>query len=37
MLLRASDGFQPVRKIGGTSKRVYVLTTSIFAGGGDES
>ena len=36
MLLRAGDGFQPVRKIGGANKRVYVLTAKIFDGGGDE-
>jgi uncharacterized protein (DUF927 family) len=36
MLLRAGDGFQPVRKIDGANKRVYVLTASIFAGCGDE-
>jgi uncharacterized protein (DUF927 family) len=33
LIERASDGFQPVRKIGGTNKRVYVLTARIFAGG----
>jgi len=36
MLLRAADGFQPVRKIDGGSKRVYVVTANIFDGGGDE-
>ena len=36
MLLRASDGFQPVRKIGGANKRVYSVTASIFAGGNDK-
>jgi putative DNA primase/helicase len=36
MLLRAADGFQPVRKIDGASKRVYVVTANIFDGGGDE-
>lgn len=36
MLLRATDGFQPVRKIGGANKRVYVLTAKIFDGGDDE-
>jgi uncharacterized protein (DUF927 family) len=30
---RAGDGFQPVRRIGGASKRVYVVTARIFAGG----
>ena len=37
MLLRAADGFQPVRKIEGANKRVYILTASIFDGGGDEA
>jgi putative DNA primase/helicase len=36
MLLRAGDGFQPVVKIEGTTKRVYIVTASIFDGGGDE-
>lgn len=36
MLLRGGDGFQPVRKIDGANKRVYVVTANIFAGGGDE-
>jgi len=36
MLERAGDGFQPVRKIGGVNKRVYVITASIFDGGGNE-
>ncbi len=36
MLLRAGDGFQPVRKIGGANKRVYVVNSRIFDGGGDE-
>jgi putative DNA primase/helicase len=36
MLLRAGDGFQPVRKIEGSNKRVYVLTASIFDGGEHE-
>jgi putative DNA primase/helicase len=36
MLLRAGDGFQPVRKIGGANRRVCVLTVNIFDGGGDE-
>jgi hypothetical protein len=35
MLLRAGDGFQPVRKIDGANKRIYVLTASIFDGGDD--
>jgi putative DNA primase/helicase len=37
MLLRAADGFQPVRKIGGANKRVCIVTANIFAGGSDES
>jgi uncharacterized protein (DUF927 family) len=36
MLQRAGDGFQPVRKIDGASKRVYVVTAKIFDGGADE-
>jgi putative DNA primase/helicase len=28
MLLRAADGFQPVRKIDGANKRVYILTAN---------
>jgi putative DNA primase/helicase len=36
MLLRAGDGFQPVRKIAGANKRVYILTASIFDGGENE-
>jgi hypothetical protein len=36
MLLRAGDGFQPVRKIDGASKRVCIVTANIFDGGGDE-
>jgi putative DNA primase/helicase len=36
MLLRAGDGFQPVRKIDGANKRVYVVAASIFDGGGNE-
>jgi putative DNA primase/helicase len=36
MLQRAGDGFQPVRKIDGANKRVYVVTAKIFDGGGDE-
>jgi putative DNA primase/helicase len=35
MLLRTGDGFQPVRKIDGANKRVYVVTADIFAGGSD--
>jgi hypothetical protein len=35
-LLRAGDGFQPVRKIDGANKRVYVVAASIFDGGGNE-
>ena len=34
LIERASDGFQPVRRIGGSNKRVYVLNARIFAGGG---
>jgi putative DNA primase/helicase len=33
MIERAPDGFQPVHRIAGTSKRVYVVTPRIFAGG----
>ena len=36
MLQRAGDGFQPVRKIDGANKRVYIVTAKIFDGGGDE-
>ena len=36
MLLRGGDGFQPVRKIDGANKRVYVVTANIFAGCGNE-
>jgi putative DNA primase/helicase len=36
MVLRAADGFQPVRKIDGANKRVYAVTGRIFDGGGDE-
>jgi putative DNA primase/helicase len=32
MLLRAGDGFQPVRKINGANKRVCIVTANIFAG-----
>jgi putative DNA primase/helicase len=35
-LQRGGDGFQPVRKIDGANKRVYVVTANIFAGCGDE-
>ena len=34
LIERASDGFQPVRRIGGSNKRVYVLNAGIFAGAG---
>ena len=37
MLERASDGFQPVRKIGGGNKRVYVVNARILAGGGRDA
>jgi uncharacterized protein (DUF927 family) len=33
MLERTSDGFQPVRRIRGSNKRVYVVNASIFDGG----
>jgi len=33
MLKRASDGFQSVRKIDGTNKRVFIVTAAIFDGG----
>ena len=36
MLRLASDGFQPVRKIDGANKRVYVLTAKIFDGAGEQ-
>lgn len=36
ILARAGDGFQQVRKIGGTSKRVFVIGAAIFDGGGRE-
>ena len=36
MLQRVGDGFQPVRKIDGANKRVYVVTAKIFDGGDDE-
>ena len=32
ILERANDGFQPVRKIRGANKRVYVVNARIFAG-----
>ncbi len=35
MLEKASDGFQPVRKIDGTNKRVYIINASIFDGAAD--
>lgn len=35
MLERAKDGWQPVRKIDGVNKRVFVLKASIFDGGAD--
>jgi len=37
LIERASDGLQPVRKIGGSNKRVYVVTARIFAGGGHDA
>ncbi|MGB6326032.1 MAG: hypothetical protein WBG11_09730, partial [Methylocella sp.] len=36
LLRRAGDGFQPVRKIDGANKRVFVLTGKISDGDGDE-
>jgi hypothetical protein len=36
VLLRAGDGFQPVRKVDGANKRVCIVTANIFAGGRDE-
>ena len=33
LIEKASDGFQPVRRIGGSNKRVYVVNARIFAGG----
>ena len=33
LIERASDGFQPVRKICGSPKRVYIVTANIFDGG----
>jgi len=36
ILRRAPDGFQQVRTIGGTSKRVFVIGAAIFDGGGNE-
>ena len=36
ILRRASDGFQQVRRIGGTLKRVFVIGAAIFDGGGHE-
>ncbi|HEY1979307.1 MAG TPA: DUF927 domain-containing protein [Xanthobacteraceae bacterium] len=35
MLEKANDGFQPVRRIDGANKRVYVVNARIFAGGGE--
>lgn len=35
ILKRSNDGFQQVRKIRGTPKRVFVIGVSIFDGGGD--
>jgi putative DNA primase/helicase len=35
MLERAGDGWQPVRRIGGRSTRVYVVHGNIFEGAGD--
>jgi len=32
LIERTSDGFQPVRRIGGSSKRVCVVNVRIFAG-----
>lgn len=32
MLTKADDGYQRVEKVDGRSKRVYVVTTRIFAG-----
>ena len=37
MLLRVGDGFQPVRRIRGSNKRVYVITARILAGGNDDA
>jgi uncharacterized protein (DUF927 family) len=37
VLERAADGFQPVRKIASTNKRVYIVNASIFDGGGNAS
>ena len=37
MLERTGDGFQPVRKISGANKRVYVINASIFDGGENAS
>ena len=36
MLRRALDKFARVERIAGQSKRVYVVTANIFAGGSDE-
>jgi putative DNA primase/helicase len=37
MLERVGDGWQPVRKVAGANKRVYVVTANIFDGGADAS
>ena len=37
MLRRTSGSFQPVVKIDGTSKRVYIVTAKIYDGGDDET
>ena len=37
MLERAKDGFQPVQRIDGALKRVFVVKAGIFDGGGHES
>ena len=37
MLEKARDGYQLVRRIGGDSKRVYVVNSLIFAGGDEEN
>jgi uncharacterized protein (DUF927 family) len=37
MLEKAKDGYQPVRRIGGESKRVYVVNSLIFAGRDEEN
>ena len=35
MLEKARDGFQPVRKIEGTNRRVYVVNARIYAREGE--